>query len=70
MRAGEGAFLGFSPSYILVDRTKVLALPIYPISQRTFVWLNSLTLKKILQVSNTLFELVPSYISEFLSLRL
>ena len=39
MRSGEAAFLGFSPFDILVDRTRVSALPICLISQHTFVWL-------------------------------
>ena len=42
MRTGQAAFLGFSPSDILVDRTRVSALLFCPISQRTFVWLNFL----------------------------
>ena len=50
MRTGEAAFLGFSPSDILVDRTRVSALPICPISQRTFNWLNFLALTFVLQV--------------------
>ena len=39
---GEGGFLGFSPSDILVDRTRVSELSICPISQCTFVSLNFL----------------------------
>ena len=46
MRAGEAAFLGFSFSDILVDRTRVLALPICPISHLTFVWINLFYLNK------------------------
>ena len=45
MRWWEAAFLDFSPSDILVDHTRVSALPICPIcpiSQRTFVWFNFL----------------------------
>ena len=42
MRTGEAAFLGFNPSDILVDRTRVSALPICPIIAHTFVWLNFL----------------------------
>ena len=40
MMTGEAAFLGFSLSDILVDHTGISAMPIYPISQCTFVWLN------------------------------
>ena len=36
MRTREAVFLGFSPSDILVDRTRVSALHICPISQHTF----------------------------------
>ena len=48
---GESAFLGFSTSDILVDRTGGSAMPICPISQRTFVRLKFLALKKILKFS-------------------
>ena len=58
MMTGEAAFRGFSPSDILVERTKISALPICPI---TFVWL--------LQVFNEFFDLFPPYIPEFLSLK-
>ena len=56
MRTGEAAFLGFSPSDISVDCTRVSALPICPISQRTLVWLNFLALKIFLQVFNDFFK--------------
>ena len=39
MMTGKAAFLGFSPSDILVDYTGVSAIPICPISQCNFVWL-------------------------------
>ena len=45
-RTGQGRTVqdddrrGFNPSDILVDRTRVSAMPICPISQRTFVWPN------------------------------
>ena len=42
MRSREADFLGFSPSDMLVDRTRGSALPICPITQHTFVWLNCL----------------------------
>ena len=46
MMTGEAAFLGFSSSDILVDCSRVSAMSICPISQRTFVWLNLSALKK------------------------
>ena len=62
--------LGFSPSDILVDWTRVSAMPICPISRSNFVWLKFFALTKLLQVFNELLKLFPSYLSEFLSLRL
>ena len=44
--AGEAAFLGFSHSDILVDRTRVSVMPISPVSQHTFVWLNLFSFNK------------------------
>ena len=70
MRKGKAAFLGFSPSDILVDRTRVSALAFCPISQHTVVWLNFLALQNVLHVFNDFFGLFPSYLSQFLSLRL
>ena len=43
---GKAAFLGCTPSDMLVDRSGVSAIPICQIRQRTFVWLNFLTLEK------------------------
>ena len=40
MMTGEAAFLGFSPSDILVDGTGVSVMPISPICKGSFVWLN------------------------------
>ena len=51
MMTEETAFLGFSPSDILVNRTRVAALSLCPISQRTFVQL-FFQLKIFLQVCN------------------
>ena len=44
--SGEAALLSFSPSDILVDRTRLSAMPICPISQHSLVWLNLLALIK------------------------
>ena len=70
MMTGEAAFLGFSPSDILVGFTRVSAIPISPIGQGTFAWPNFFTLKKILKFSMIFYTFFPSYLSEFLSLRL
>ena len=40
MSIGEAAFLSFSPSDILVDHTRVSALPICSSALCTFVWPN------------------------------
>ena len=45
MRTGQAAFLGFSISELLADCTRVLAFPICPTNQCTFVWLNFLPLQ-------------------------
>ena len=39
MKTGEAAFLGFSPSDILVERTRVSTLPLCQTSCPTFAWL-------------------------------
>ena len=77
MMTGEAAFLGFSPFDILVDRTRVAALSICPISQGTFVCLNFLAyffkdffFFFFLKLSMIFFGLFKTYLSEFISLRL
>ena len=70
MMTGEAAFLGFSPSDILIECTGVSEMPICPISQRTFVWPNFLALKKFFKFSMNFLNFFPSYLSKFLSLRI
>ena len=49
LRSGKAAFISFRPFDIFVDCTRVSAMPIFPISQHTFVWITFLTSKKILK---------------------
>ena len=63
----EAALLSFSPFDILVDRTRLSAMPICPISQHTLFWLNFLALKKILQVYNEFYNFFLISYSEALN---
>ena len=68
MMTGEAAFLGFSPSDILVDCTRVSAMPICPNSQRTFVWLCFLALiffqRFLMNFKNFFYQLFLNFFSQ------